>query len=153
MDVTTLSGTGLSVSRLCYGNMTFGSQTSEEEGGRIIDFCLERGINFIDTANVYNKGVAEEYLGRLLRGRRQQVILASKCRGAMGTGPDESGLSKRAMHKAIDDSLRRLQTDYLDLYYLHMPDYAVPIEETLEAMQEIVASGKVRHPAISNYAT
>lgn len=152
METTLLPGTELTVSRLCFGNMTFGNQTDEPTGGRIIDFCLDQGINFFDTANVYNKGVSEEYLGRILRGRRDKVVLASKCRGVMGEGPDESGLSRKAMFKAIDASLQRLQTDRVDLYYLHMPDYTVPIEETLEAMQELVASGKVRYPAISNYA-
>jgi aryl-alcohol dehydrogenase-like predicted oxidoreductase len=152
METTLLPGTELTVSRLCFGNMTFGNQTDEPTGGRIIDFCLDRGINFLDTANVYNKGVSEEYLGRILRGRRDKVVLASKCRGAMGTAPDESGLSRKAILKAIDASLLRLGTDRLDLYYLHQPDYAVPIEETLEVMQELVAAGKVRYPAISNYA-
>jgi aryl-alcohol dehydrogenase-like predicted oxidoreductase len=152
MEIIRLPRTELAVSRLCFGNMTFGNQTDEATGGRIIDYCLDQGINFLDTANVYNKGVSEEYLGRILRGRRHSVVLASKCRGVMGPGPDESGLSKKAMLKAIDDSLRRLGTDWLDLYYLHQPDYTVPIEETLGAMQEIVASGKVRYPAISNYA-
>ena len=152
METIRLPGTDLTVSRLCFGNMTFGNQTDEATGGRIIDYCLDQGINFLDTANVYNKGLSEEYLGRILRGRRDRVVLASKCRGAMGPGPDEFGLSKRAILKAIDDSLRRLGTDRLDLYYLHQPDYAVPIDETLEAMQEVVAAGKVRYPAISNYA-
>ena len=147
-----LPGTELEVSRLCFGNMTFGSQTDEATGGRIIDYCLDQGINFLDTANVYNKGVSEEFLGRILKGRRNQVVLASKCRGAMGTGADEAGLSRQAILKAIDDSLRRLGTDHLDLYYLHQPDYAVPLEETLEAMETVVQSGKVRYPAISNYA-
>ena len=152
METIRLPGTDLTVSRLCFGNMTFGNQTDEASGGRIIDYCLDQGINFLDTANVYNKGLSEEYLGRILRGRRDRVVLASKCRGAMGPGPDESGLSRRAILKAIDDSLRRLGTDRLDLYYLHQPDYAVPIDETLEAMQAVVAAGKVRYPAISNYA-
>ncbi len=153
MEKIRLPGTELNVSRLCFGNMTFGSQTDEPTGGRIIDYCLDQGINFLDTANVYNKGISEEFLGRMLRGgRRERVVLASKCRGVMGTGPDEAGLSRPAMLKAIDDSLLRLGTDYLDLYYLHMPDPAAPIEETLETMQSLVAAGKVRYPAISNYA-
>jgi len=152
MDQITLPGTDLRVSRLCYGNMTFGSQTDEQTSARIIDACLDRGINFIDTANVYNKGLAEEILGRLLKGRRDRVVLASKVRGVMGPEPDRSGLSRAAMLRAIDESLDRLQTDYLDLYYLHLPDYKVPIEETLATLDEIVRSGKVRYPAISNYA-
>lgn len=152
MDKATLGATGLSVSRLCYGNMTFGSQTELGESGRILDACLANGINFIDTANVYNKGAAEEMLGRLLGARRSRIVLASKVRGVMGDGPDESGLSRQAIFKAVDESLRRLRTDYLDLYYLHQPDYKVPIDETLAAMDELVTLGKVRFPAVSNYA-
>ncbi len=152
MDHVTLGGTALSVSRLCYGNMTFGSQTDLAEGGRILDACLANGIDFIDTANVYNKGAAEEMLGRLMGARRSRIVLASKVRGVMGDGPDESGLSRAAIFKAVDESLRRLRTDYLDLYYLHQPDYKVPIDETLAAMDELVTLGKVRFPAVSNYA-
>ncbi len=120
---------------------------------RIMDCCLDAGINFIDTANVYNGGAAETIAGKTLKGRRDRVILASKVHGKMGEGPDQSGLSRAAIHKAIDASLTRLGTDYLDLYYLHhQPDYETPIEETLDAMDELVRAGKVRFPAISNYA-
>jgi aryl-alcohol dehydrogenase-like predicted oxidoreductase len=152
MESIQLPGTTLEVSRLCYGNMTFGSQTDDTEGARIVDFCLDHGINFFDTANVYNKGAAEEMLGRILGPRRGRIVLASKVRGLMGPGPDESGLSRKAMLRAIDDSLRRLRTDRLDLYYLHQPDYNTPIEETLSTMDELVTLGKVRFPAVSNYA-
>jgi len=148
-----LAGTNLSVSRLCFGNMTFGSQTDEASAARMIDCCFANGINFLDTANIYNKGAAEEMLGKLLLGRRHRVVLATKVRGAMGTGPDEKGLSRAAILRAVDDSLRRLQTDYIDLYYLHQPDYDVPIEETLETMRRLIEQGKVRYPAISNYAS
>lgn len=148
----TLGGNTLTVSRLCYGNMTFGSQTDLTEGGRILDACLANGINFLDTANIYNKGAAEEMLGRLLGARRSRVILASKVRGVMGDGPDESGLSRKAILKAVDATLQRLRTDYLDLYYLHQPDYKIPIDETLETLDELVTLGKVRFPAVSNYA-
>ncbi len=132
--------------------MTFGGQTDESAAGRIIDRCLDAGVNFIDTANVYNKGVSESMLGRILKGRRDKVVLASKVHGKMGEAPDESGLSRAAILRAIDESLRRLQTDYLDLYYLHMPDYSAPLEETLAVMDEVVKAGKVRYPASSNYA-
>jgi aryl-alcohol dehydrogenase-like predicted oxidoreductase len=152
MDQVTLSGTSLTVSRICYGNMTFGSQTGPADGARILDACLANGINFIDTANVYNKGAAEEMLGELMGARRSRIVLASKVRGAMGPGPDESGLSRKAIFTAVDDSLRRLRTDYLDIYYLHQPDYSVPVDETLGAMDDLVALGKVRYPAVSNYA-
>jgi aryl-alcohol dehydrogenase-like predicted oxidoreductase len=152
MQQIDLPATDLKVSRLCFGNMTFGSQTAEPEAARILDTCFAHGINFIDTANIYNRGLAEEMLGRLLKGRRHQVVLASKVRGAMGDAPDESGLSKPAVLKAIDGSLRRLQTDYLDLYYLHQPDWSVPIEETLDAIDIIRRAGKIRYLAVSNYA-
>jgi 1-deoxyxylulose-5-phosphate synthase len=152
MDYRTLPNTGLKLSRVSFGTMTFGSQADEEVARRMIDLCLDSGINFIDTANVYNKGLSETIAGKLLKGRREKVVLATKVRGKMGEGPDESGLSRAAIHKAIDASLQRLQTDYVDLYYLHQPDYNVPIEETLAAMDELVKAGKVRYPAISNYA-
>jgi aryl-alcohol dehydrogenase-like predicted oxidoreductase len=152
MEFRTLPKTGLRVSRLAFGTMTFGAQTDEATAQRIMDCCLDAGINLIDTANVYNRGAAETIVGKTLKGRRDKVILASKVRGKMGDSPDETGLSRAAMRKAIDSSLARLGTDYLDLYYLHTPDYDTPIEETLETMEELVRAGKVRFPAISNYA-
>ena len=152
MEFRTLPKTGLRVSRLAFGTMTFGAQTDEATAQRIMDCCLDAGINFIDTANVYNGGAAETIVGKTLRGRRDKVILASKVRGKMGGAPDEMGLSRTAIRKAIDASLTRLGTDYLDLYYLHMPDYDTPIEETLETMEELVRAGKLRFPAVSNYA-
>jgi 1-deoxyxylulose-5-phosphate synthase len=152
VEYRTLSQTDLKVSRLSFGTLTFGSQSDEPNARRFIGRCLDGGINFFDTANVYNEGQAETILGKALIGRRQNVVLATKVRGKMGNGPDESGLSRAAILKAIEASLKRLQTDYVDLYYLHMPDYKVPIEETLVAMDEAVRAGKVRHPAVSNYA-
>jgi aryl-alcohol dehydrogenase-like predicted oxidoreductase len=152
MQTTKLQGTDLEVSRACFGVMTFGSQTDEPTARRMIDTCLDRGINFVDTANVYNHGAAEAMLGNVLRGRRNRVVLASKVCGKMGDAPDESGLSRAAILKAIDQSLERLQTDHLDIYYLHQPDYVASIEETLAAMDELVRAGKVRYPACSNYA-
>ncbi len=152
MEYRTLSTTDLRVSRLCLGTLTFGLQADEAEALRIVDRCLDAGINFIDTANVYNKGAAETILAKALAGRRQKVVLATKVGLKAGDGPDESGLSRAAIHKALEASLRRLQTDYVDLYYLHLPDYNVPIEETLAAMDEVVRAGKVRYPAVSNFA-
>ena len=152
MEYRTLPNTGLKVSQVSFGTMTFGSQTDEGAARQMIDLCLDAGINFIDAANIYNKGLSETIVGKLLKGRRDKVLLASKVRGKMGDAPDESGLSRAAIRKAIDASLRRLQTDYVDLYYLHQPDYDVPIEETLAAMDELVKAGKVRYPAVSNYA-
>ncbi len=152
MQRTTLGKTSLTVSRACFGTMTFGGQVSEADAGRILGRCFDLGIDFLDTANIYQQGVSEEILGRALQGRRHQVVLATKVRGKMGDGPDESGLSRAAILRAIDDSLRRLRTDYLDLYYLHQPDYATPLEETLATLDELVKAGKVRYPACSNYA-
>lgn len=152
MERITLQQTDLNVSRIVLGTMTFGGQADEEMSREILDCALDAGINFVDTANVYNKGASEEILGRLLHGRRQQVILASKVFNRMGDGPDESGLSRRAILRAIEDSLKRLQTDYLDIYYLHQPDWNVPIEESLAAMDALVRQGKVRYAGSSNYA-
>jgi len=152
MEFRTLPKTGLKVSRLSYGSMTFGSQTDEATAHRIVNTCFDAGINFFDTANVYNRGAAETILGKTLKGRRDKVILASKVRNKMGDAPDDDGLSRAAIRKAVDASLQRLGTDYLDLYYLHLPDYTTPVEETLETMEELVKAGKVRFPAISNYA-
>ncbi len=152
MEFRNLPNTDLKVSRVCFGTMTFGGQTDEATAGKMMDLCLDAGINFFDSANIYNHGRAETIVGKLLRGRRDKTVLATKVRGKMGEGPEEAGLSRAAIHKAMDSSLKRLGTDYVDLYYLHQPDYDVPIEETLAAMQELVAAGKVRYPAVSNYA-
>ena len=132
--------------------MTFGKQSDQALSTRLVDRSIDYGINFFDTANMYSTGVAETILGNALKGRRDKVVLASKVRFKMGDGSDEEGLSRAAILKAIDLSLSRLQTDYLDLYYLHAPDWNTPIEETLETMDRLVRAGKVRYPAISNYA-
>lgn len=152
MDTITLTQTDLKVSRLCFGTMTFGSQVNEADSHRILDYCLENGINFIDTSNIYNNGLSERIIGKWLPQRRAEVVLATKVRGEV-TGDDAvQGLSKAAMIKSCEDSLRRLQTDYVDLFYLHFPDYETPLEESLEAMDTLVKQGKVRYPAHSNYA-
>src|SRR6476661_3337050 len=152
MQTRTLQHTDLIVSRACFGSMTFGSQVDETAASRIVDRCLDFGVNFFDTANVYNGGASEVIVGKTLKGRRQKIVLASKVRGKMGEGRDQAGLSRAAIELAIEDSLQRLQTDYLDLYYLHQPDYAVPVDESLEAMERLVKAGKVRYPASSNYS-
>ena len=152
MEYRTLSHTGLKVSRLSFGTMPFGSQADEAASRKMVDRCLDAGINFFDTANMYNQGRAETILGKALARRRQQVILATKVRCNMENAPEQSGLSRVALHKALDASLKRLGTDYVDLYYLHWPDYDVPIAETLGTLDELVRAGKVRYPAVSNYA-
>lgn len=134
------------------GTMTFGGTVSEDQSVRIVDQCLDSGINFFDTANVYNKGQAETALGKALRGRRHQIVLATKVGLRMGDEPEDAGLSRGAIRKAIHESLTRLATDYVDLYYLHRPDPGTRIDETLAVMDELVREGKVRYPAISNYA-
>jgi aryl-alcohol dehydrogenase-like predicted oxidoreductase len=132
--------------------MTFGGQTDEPTARRMVDLCLDRGINFFDTANAYTKGQSEAILGNVLKGRRDRVVLASKVGMKTGEPAGVSPLSKASILANIDASLRRLQTDYLDLYYMHLPDYEAPIEETLAAFDEVVRAGKVRYPATSNFA-
>ncbi|MCB1021146.1 MAG: aldo/keto reductase [Acidobacteria bacterium] len=132
--------------------MTFGSQVTPTDAHRMVDKWLDAGLNFIDTANVYNDGLAEQITGDCLKGRRDKVVLASKVRGAMGDPVRYEGLSAKAMRTSVEESLSRLQTDYLDLLYLHMPDPATPIEETLETLSALQREGKVRYGATSNYA-
>jgi aryl-alcohol dehydrogenase-like predicted oxidoreductase len=152
MQIVKLKRTSLEVSRLCFGTMTFGKPVDQTTANRMLDGCLDKGVNFVDTANIYQMGLAESMLGQAMRGKRDKLIVATKVRGKMGDGPDESGLSKRAIFRAIEESLKRLQTDYVDLYYLHQPDYAVPIEETLSAMEDLVKQGKIRFSGTSNYS-
>ena len=152
MEYRRLARTDLMVSRASFGTMPFGSQADQATSTRMVDQCLDAGINFFDTANMYNLGRAESVLGQALGARRSKVILASKVRYKMGEAPDESGLSRAAIRKALEASLKRLATDYLDLYYLHWPDYDIPIEETLAALDELIRAGKVRYAAVSNYA-
>ncbi len=147
-----LSRTDLNISRLCFGTMTFGKPADQRTSTHMVDQCIQGGINFFDTANMYQLGVAETMLGEALKGRRKGVILASKVRFKMGDAPDQSGLSRKAILRAVEESLKRLQTDYLDIYYLHYPDYEVPIEETLDTLELLVKQGKIRYPATSNYA-
>jgi len=152
METRTLGRTTLTVSRVALGTMTFGAQVDEAAAASMVACGLDRGLNFIDTANAYTAGRSEEILGTVLRGRRDRVVLATKVGIKVGDGPDESGLSRAAIQKGIEDSLRRLRTDYVDLYYLHQPDYAVRPEESLEAMDRLRRAGKVRFLGASNYA-
>ncbi len=152
MEYRQILHTDLSVSRISFGTMTFGAQTDEAAAARMVDGCLDAGVNFFDTANAYNLGRSETILGKALGPRRAKVILATKVFNKMGDAPDDRGLSRAALHKALDASLKRLGTDYVDIYYMHQPDYGVPIEETLAAMDKAVRAGKARYPAVSNYA-
>ena len=153
MEYRKLPHTELKVSRLCFGTMTFGKPATQDAATRMVDTCIADGINFFDTANAYQHGFSEEMLGQALQGRREQNVIATKVFARMGEGSDDHGLSKTAIRKAIDASLKRLRTDYVDIYYLHQPDYQVPIDESLEAMDALVRAGKVRYPATSNYSS
>jgi aryl-alcohol dehydrogenase-like predicted oxidoreductase len=158
MDYTRLGRTGLQVSRLCLGTMTFGLQCDEETSVAILDQAFGDGVTFIDSANVYplggglkTVGRTEEILGGWLGGKRDDVVLATKCHGAMGPAPWQKGNSRKHIVEAVEQSLRRLQTDYIDLYQLHGPDPETPIDETVEAMDSLVRSGKVRYIGCSNF--
>jgi aryl-alcohol dehydrogenase-like predicted oxidoreductase len=153
MEKRTLPHTDLNVSRLCFGTMTFGKPLDQAGSTTLVDRCIEAGMNFFDTANMYQTGVAETMLGEAIKGRRDKLVIASKVRFKVGDAPDQQGLTRGAILRAIDESLRRLQTDYLDIYYLHAPDHATPIEESLETMNSLVQQGKVRYLAASNYAS
>jgi aryl-alcohol dehydrogenase-like predicted oxidoreductase len=148
-----LQHTDLEVSRFCFGTMTFGKPLDQAGATQLVNRCIEAGINFFDTANMYQTGVAETMLGHAIKSRRDQLVIASKVFFKVGDAPDQQGLSRKAILRAIDESLQRLGTDYLDLYYFHAPDHNVPIEESMEAMESLVKQGKVRYPASSNYAS
>jgi aryl-alcohol dehydrogenase-like predicted oxidoreductase len=149
--------TGLRVSEICLGTMTFGFQTEQDEANRIMDAAYDGGVNFIDTSDVYpigapQVGTTEEIVGDWLAGKpRDSVVLATKCRGAMGPGPNDVGLSRAHIMSAVEASLRRLKTDHIDLYQMHAPDPATPIDETLSALDDLVRQGKVRYVGTSNY--
>lgn len=153
MQYRYLGRTGLKVSELCLGAMTFGRESSEEVSIQMLDCFLEAGGNFIDTADVYSQGTSEEILGRWLQTKhRDELVIATKVRFAMGSGPNDLGLSRKHIMSAVDASLRRLNTDFIDLYQVHMWDPGTPLEETLDALHQLVRSGKVRYLGASNYA-
>src|SRR5215212_6244968 len=155
MEYTKLGSTGMDVSRMCLGCMGFGDAErwvhkwvlDEENSRPIINKALELGINFFDTANVYSIGRSEEILGNALKdfAKRDEIVIATKVHGKMHDGPNGSGLSRKAILSEIDHSLKRLKTDYVDLYQIHRWDYSTPIEETMEALNDVVRAGKVRY--------
>jgi len=152
MEHVRLGRTGLQASRLCLGTMTFGLQCDEPTAVAILDTAVAGGITFLDTADVYplggdlaGVGRTEAIIGRWLQGKRDDVIIATKCSGRMGPQPWQHGNSRTHILDAVDASLRRLQTDYIDLYQLHAPDPRTPIDETLRALDDLVQSGKVRY--------
>ena len=158
MQYTQLGRTGLQVSRLCLGTMNFGRLTSEEDSGAIMDRALDLGINFFDTADGYGgatgEGLTEQIIGRWLAqgGRRQRIVLATKVYGRTGDGPNDGRLSAYHIRQACEDSLRRLQTDHIDLYQMHHVDRSTPWEEIWQAMEQLVAQGKVIYVGSSNFA-
>ena len=159
MDYTSLGRTGLKVSRFCLGTMNFGPQTTEEDSFAIMDKALDLGINFFDTANVYGwkqgEGITEQIIGRWLAqggGRREQVVLATKVYGRMGKGENERRLSAYHIKRACEESLRRMQTDHIDLYQMHHIDRETPWEEVWQAMEQLVREGKVLYVGSSNFA-
>jgi aryl-alcohol dehydrogenase-like predicted oxidoreductase len=151
MEYKRLGNTGLMVSELCLGCMTFGQEADEETSREIVGRFLEAGGNFVDTADVYSNGISEEITGMALKGVRDDVVLATKVRFPMGEGPNDVGLSRKHIAQACEDSLRRLGTDYIDLYQVHCWDAATPLEETISALTDLVRSGKVRYIGVSNF--
>jgi len=151
MDYRNLGKSGLKVSPLCLGTMMFGAQTDPAEAGRMVDSARESGVNFIDTADVYAKGESERITGRLIKPDRERWVLATKVANAMGDDPNRRGTSRKWIMRAIDESLERLGTDYVDIYYLHKDVEETPLEESARAMADLIAAGKVRHFGISNF--
>ena len=152
MEHTTLGRSGLAVSRLCLGTMTFGREADEAASKAMVDAFLGAGGTFIDTADVYTRGASEEIVGRAIAGRRDDVVLATKVRFPMGDGPNDAGVSRRHVIAGCEASLKRLGTDWIDLYQVHMWDRLTPIEETLGALTDLVRQGKVRYIGASNFA-
>ena len=151
MEYRRLGKTGLMVSELCLGTMTFGRELDEEGSKAMISRFLDAGGNFIDTADVYEAGASEEIVGRAIKGVRDNVVLATKVRFPMGDGPNDVGLSRKHIISGCDASLKRLGTDYIDLYQVHAWDAATPLQETLSALTDLVRAGKVRYVGVSNF--
>lgn len=159
MNMRILGNTGLKVSELCFGTMTFGGKgfwkkigtLDQKAATKLVDMAIDGGVNFFDTADVYSEGVSEEMTGMALGARRKDIILATKVRGRMGPGPNQVGLSRHHILQGCDESLRRLGTDYIDLYQVHNFDPVTPLEETLRALDDLVRAGKVRYIGCSNY--
>lgn len=155
MDYKQIPGTDLTVSRVCLGTMTFGDQMDEAAARSAVALAVERGVNFIDTADIYPRvspTATEHILGSVLKPWRQKLILASKAGGPTGPGPDDRGLGRKHLTAAVEDSLRRLDTDCLDLYYAHFPDKAVEPEKLIETMNQLIQAGKIRCYGISNFS-
>lgn len=152
MNFRKLGNSGVKISEVGLGGNNFGWWADEPTSAVVINHAIDAGINFIDTADVYDRGHSEEFIGRTLKGKRQKVVIATKFGNPMGTDPNERGGSRYYIYKAVDASLKRLQTDYIDLYQMHITDASTPIEETLYALDSLIKSGKVRYIGCSNYA-
>jgi aryl-alcohol dehydrogenase-like predicted oxidoreductase len=153
MEYRPLGRTGVKVSQLCLGCMTFGWKTEQDEATRLVDRFIDSGGNFVDTANVYTRGVSEQLTGKALAGgKRDKVFLATKVHGKMGDGPNDEGNSRWHIIRQCEESLRRLSTDHIDLYQIHRPESGVPIDETLRALDDLVRAGKVRYIGASTFA-
>jgi aryl-alcohol dehydrogenase-like predicted oxidoreductase len=151
MDYRRMGRTGLKVSEICLGTMTFGHGTDQAEADKMVDLAFAAGVNFFDTANAYGNGQSEVILGKALKGRRKEAVIATKVFNPMGSGPNDSGMSRLHIMRAIEESMTRLQTDYVDIYYIHHVDTQTPLEEMLRAFDDLVHQGKVRYIACSNY--
>ncbi len=151
MDYRNLGRSGLRVSELCLGTMTFGNGADQAEASRMVGTAMDAGVTFFDTANSYVGGVSETMLGEALKGKRQDAIVASKFFNPVGHRPNDSGMSRLHIKQAVDASLKRLQTDYLDIYYIHHVDHQTPIEEMLRALDDLVRQGKILYTACSNF--
>jgi aryl-alcohol dehydrogenase-like predicted oxidoreductase len=151
MEYRRLGRSGLKVSEICLGTMTFGHGTDDAEAERIVHAALDAGVTFFDTADGYSDGASETMLGRALGKRRRETVIATKVFNAMGPGPNDSGMSRVHIMNAVEDSLRRLGTDYIDLYFIHHVDIQTPLEEMLRAFDDLVRQGKIRYTACSNY--
>jgi aryl-alcohol dehydrogenase-like predicted oxidoreductase len=151
MEYRRMGRSGLKVSEICLGTMTFGHGTDQAEATRIVNIARDAGINFFDTANTYSSGESEIILGKTLKGKRRDAVVATKFFNPVGTGANDSGMSRLHIMQAIDDSLQRLQMDYVDIYYIHHVDTQAPLEEMLRALDDLVRQGKVRYIACSNY--
>lgn len=152
MEYRILGSTGVKVSRLCFGTMSFGGDADEKTSKALYGKCRDEGINFFDCANVYQKGLAEEILGRCIQGHRDEIILTSKAGFSMADKVNCSGASRKHLRLSLEASLKRLNTDYIDIYFIHHFDDGTPIEETLAVLDQFVKEGKILYPAASNFA-
>ena len=151
MEYRRMGESGLKVSEICLGTMTFGHGTDQDEATRMVDLAMDVGVNFFDTANSYGGGQSEVLLGNTLKGRRRGAVVATKFFNPMGKGANDSGMSRLHIMQALEDSLQRLQMDYIDIYYIHHVDIQTPLDEMLHALDDLVHQGKVRYIACSNY--